>query len=171
MYIRQPLVASAVTVRKSFMVDSHLMQHSGVNVVNCDQILYHGIAKLVGFTIGDPWTKTATCKKNGIAIHVMVSTTTLFDCRSVGGTAHFPRPHNDRLIQQAALPEINDQCRNRLLGDSCILFVVLSQKTVLIPGRIVAIKTGAGDFHKANSGFDQSPCSERLQGVELLMFV
>ena len=52
-YIGEPLVAAAVAEGEAFVVEAHLMEKGGVNVMNVRGIARDGIAELIGFAMGD----------------------------------------------------------------------------------------------------------------------
>ena len=89
----------------------------------------------------------------------------------VRGASHFPSPENNCLVEQATLFQIDDEGRDGLFRNPGILFVELFQLAMLIPRRIVAVKTGAGDLNKSDARFNQTPGSQSLQRIQLLMFV
>jgi hypothetical protein len=54
MHIREPPVAATVAVGELFVVEAHLMQNGGVDVVDADGIDDGIRAELVGFAVGVP---------------------------------------------------------------------------------------------------------------------
>ncbi len=57
----------------------------------------------------------------------------------VGSTAHFSSPDNDGLFKHTSLFEILDQRCHRLVSNHGILFMVLFEIAVLVPGGIICM--------------------------------
>ena len=97
--IGQAHIATAKSERQLFVIQSHLVQHRGMDVMNRQRILRHAVTKRIGFAIRRATAKTTTRHENGVAVDVMVSTAGLSNLRVVWCATHFASPDYDRLIQ------------------------------------------------------------------------
>src|SRR5262249_8262192 len=94
------------------------VQDGGLEVMNMNFVFGDGETKLVGFAVHDARFHPATSKKNGETIRVMISAQDLaFGCAPLAewGPAKLTAPNDQRVIQQAALPQIADKSRYRLI--------------------------------------------------------
>ena len=171
MHVGQPMISPPVTEGEKLVVDSQLVQDGRVNVVDVERIRGHGISELVRFTIGDAPLETAASQTDRVATHVVVTPAGFGDLWRMWSATHFARPEDDRLFQQASLFKIDNERSDGLIGDAGVLLVVDLNLAMLIPGRIVAVEAGAGDFDETHSVLDQPPRAQRLSGVETLVFV
>jgi len=171
MNVGQPMVAATMAKGQPLVVDAELMQKRRVDVVNVDRIDHRRIAELVGLAVSHAAAKSAAGHEQRVTVDMVIASAGGGDGGGVRRASHLAGPHDDRLIEQAALVQILDQRRDRAIGDECVLFVVLLQMAMLIPRRIVAVETGTGDFDKPHARFDQPPRPQCLRGIEALVFV
>ena len=171
MHVSQANIASAVTKRESFVIDAQLVQDGRVQVVNGERIDNGVRAKLVGFAIRDSALKATTGHEDCITADMMISARDIVDRTDGWRAPHFASPQHDGLIQQAALMQVCNQCRDGLFRDAGVLFVVRFQMRVLVPRRVVAIEARAGDLDESDTGLDESSCSQGLGCIEPLMLV
>ena len=153
------------------MIDAELVEDRGVDVVDVDGIGDDGIAEVIGRTVGHPPTEAAAGEEDRVAVDMVVAAASGVHRRGVGGAPHLAGPDDNRLVEEAAGLEVNDQGRHRLLGHEGILGMVLNDLAVLVPGGVVAVETRTGDLDEPDALLDQPPGPEGLGGVEPLVLV
>ena len=89
------------------VVDAHLRQQRGVNVVDRGAVFRGMIAELVGRPVGEARFEAAADKPHGKAGQVMVSSAALGHRRATELGAE----DDDRVVEHAPLLEIDDQSR------------------------------------------------------------
>jgi hypothetical protein len=134
MHIGEPLITAAVAEGETLVVDAHLMEQRGMDVVDAHGIAGDGVAEVVGLAKGHAAFEAATDHENAVAIYMMVTACGATDLRRVRCAAHLTSPQHDGFIEQASLIEIDDERGNALIGDAGVFLVVLLQLTMLIPG-------------------------------------
>ena len=72
--IGQADISAAISVGKLGVVDSHLVQDGGMNVVDREGFIDDGIAKIVGIPINHASLETASGHENGVSVDVVIST-------------------------------------------------------------------------------------------------
>ena len=95
------------------MVDAHLMQDRGVQVVDIDLVAHDRFADVVGLAVDDATFDAAAGQPDRKAIAVMAASELTFFRRR---TSKFGGPHDQRFVQHAALFQVSDQGRQRLIG-------------------------------------------------------
>ena len=125
MHVREPLIAAAVAEGELFVVDAHLVQQRGVDVVNVERVADDGIAELIRLAKCHATLKAATGHEDRIAVHMVIAAAGVGDFRRVRRAAHLTGPENDGFIEQSALFEIDDERGDALIGDAGVLFVIL----------------------------------------------
>jgi len=171
MDVGEPVVAAAVTEGEPLVIDAELVEDRGVDVVDVDGSGDDGIAEVVGFAVGHPATEAAAGEEDRIAIDMVVAAAAGVHGRGVGRAPHLTGPDDNRLVEEAAGLEIDDQGCHRLLGDGGVLGMVLDDLAMLIPGGIVAVEARAGDLDEPDAALDEPAGPEGLGGVEPLVLV
>ena len=137
MHIRQADVTASKAEGKLFVVQAQLVQDRGMDILDHQLILDRGITKFISLAINRSSLETATCDKQAIPVYMVIPPCCRRDPRGMRSSSHFTRPDDNRLVQQASLLEIQDQCRHSLVRNHGILIVILDEIPVLIPGRII----------------------------------
>ena len=83
--------------------------------------------------------------------------------------AHFARPDHNRVVEKPALFEVEDQGCDGLVGDHRIFCMMLFQRPVLIPGRVVGMCQRAGDLHEPHPPLDLLAKARRRFVIQLLI--
>ena len=170
-HIRQSPVTAAVPIGELLVVETHLVKDGGVDVMDVERVRHGGVAEFVGFAEGYAAFKSAASHEDRVPVHMVVAASCGADFRSVGGAAHFPGPEDNGVFQKAALSEVGNQGGDGLVGDAGVFFVILLQETVLVPRRVVAVETRAGDFDKTHACFHEPPRAQCLRGVKALVLI
>ena len=82
--------------------------------------------------------------------------------------AEFTAPNHKRRVEQAPLPEVTNECRNRLIDRSGIVLVALLEVAVLVPA--VATDLGAGQLDEPHAPLDH-PSGQQTLGAENLRWL
>lgn len=94
--IRQPKIATCVSIRQSLMIDAKQMQQGGVQVMHVNGILNRGITKIVRRPKGQTTSHTSASHPNRERLGVMVSSIAVLRKRS---PAKFGPPKDKRILQ------------------------------------------------------------------------
>ena len=86
MHIRQPVIASLMSIGQAFVVNPKLVHQCGMKVVNRDLIAHRSITKVICLAVDEPRFESASSDKCGEAICMMVTATEFFDL-VLGGEA------------------------------------------------------------------------------------
>lgn len=89
MHVGQSMITTAIAECQGFMVDSHLVKNSGVNIMNIDRVLDDGVTEFIRCSIVHPSAKSAPREKDRIAIDVMVTTGTGMNLGRMRRPSHF----------------------------------------------------------------------------------
>lgn len=112
MHIGQPEVAALELVGQAFVVDAHLMENGGLEVVNVNGVLDGVHAEFVALPVGDTGLHAAAGHPCGEGIRVVIAA----PAHAVGdvplderGPTELPAPDDQRVIEQSAPFEVFDQ--------------------------------------------------------------
>ncbi len=104
--VGEPEIAAGIIERQLRVVESEQVQQRGMPVVDMDRLVDGLVTDLVRGAVG----QSAFCAPPGhpdrVALVVMVAPGPSLD---VGRPTKFSRPHNERLVQKAALLEVGQQ--------------------------------------------------------------
>ena len=108
MHIRQPAVDAVVADGEFFVIDAEEVHHGGVDVVAGRRIgaVERLVAPLVALASSDPSLNAAAAEPVGEDVGVVVAA---FAALRAGHAAELGGPENDRVIEQSALFEIEDE--------------------------------------------------------------
>ena len=73
MHIRETLIAATVAEGELFVVDAHLMQQRGVDVVDAHGVAGDGIAEVIGLAEGYAVFESTTSHEDGVTVHMMIA--------------------------------------------------------------------------------------------------
>ncbi len=73
MHIGQTEIAAGVAVGQPLVVESHLVQHRGVKIVQRDFVLGHRHRQFVGCSVSHPAAEAAAGQPDRVAIDVMIA--------------------------------------------------------------------------------------------------
>ena len=71
--VGQAMIASAVTERQLFVVDSQLVKNRRMDVVNVDGVAGHAVSKVVALAVGETPLESTARHEDGVRIHVMIA--------------------------------------------------------------------------------------------------
>ena len=116
------------------MVEPKQSEHRGVQIVHVHFVLDGTEAELVGLSDGFSAFDPAASHPSGETIRVMIAA---FAALHHWGASELAGQDDERAFEQAALLEIRQQSRDRLIDAPGIVLVVLAAFTVAIPIVIV----------------------------------
>ena len=108
MNISQAKIATLESVGQARVVDAHLMQQCGVQVMNVNRVVHDVVTKIVRLPVNHSRSNSTPGQPHREAATVMVAAVV---CKfqlalTVCGAAEFAAPHDKRFIQQSTLLEI-----------------------------------------------------------------
>ncbi len=117
------------------MIDSEAVQHCRLHVVHVNRILDDVVGIVVSAAQTHAGLHAAAGKPHREAARMMIAPVVVGSELSLGihGTAEFPTPDYERIFQQAALLQVLNQSRRRLIGVAALTCDLLGTPIVLIP--------------------------------------
>ena len=148
-HIGQAVVAAAIAVGQAFVIEAHLIQDGGVQIVDVHAFLFGTEAELIGSAVGHAAAKPAARQPKGKAPVVMIAAIAPLRRRSA---AKLAAPHHDGFVEQAMHFQILEQPGNRSIG---------AERELAMLGVVVAMRiprlAGAGiNLHGTHPAFDQT---------------
>ena len=129
------------------MIKPEQMQHRGVQVVNLKLVFDHFVAILIGLTTdGAAFDSAARQPHRKRELIVIAAIGTLRKRRA----AKLAGPHDQRLIEQAALRQILQQAGNWLINRQSVVGMPFFKIIVLVPAVVTQIRTGQLDESHAS---------------------
>ena len=130
------------------MIEAEQMQDRGVQVMHMHLVFDHVEAQVVALAKGDSWFDAASGHPHGEGVRVMVAAVVraALDHRRA---AELAAPQHQRVVQQAALLEIPDQRRARLVRILAVLLQAVDQVAVLVPGLVEQLDEAHAALHQA----------------------
>ena len=132
------------------MVDTHLVQQRGVQVVDIDPVLDGPEPELVGRSVGHSASHPASGQPRGEPIGVMVAAGAGFGDRS---SAELSAPDDQRFIQEPSLLQVGDQAGTGPVHVGAALPQVLVDVVMVVP-RLARTRE---DLHVSHAPLDQPP--------------
>ena len=129
MDVRKAEVPALEPVGESFVVDAEEVQHRGVEVMDMDDVFYGVVSEVVGGAVSDAALNPAARKPGAETLRVMVPPYPLRKWVA----AKLSRKNTQGRIQQAALLEVFNESRNRLVHLSRHEPMAFFNFTVLVP--------------------------------------
>ena len=117
-------------VSQLFMAQSHLMQHRGMQIVDRDHIFHAAVSEFVRSTVAQATFDTTTSQQRSAGIAIVVSSGAVL---GNGQSTKLTGPDDQRIVEQATLPEVLDQCAGWLVDDFADFFVIRLHVSMGIP--------------------------------------
>ena len=118
MNIGQPEIPALELVRQPRVIDAQAVQHRGVQIVHVDRVARDVVAEVVGLAVAHARLDAAAGQPDGEAARMMIAAVVV--CRqlalAIDRAAELAAPDDQRVVQQAALLQILNQRRRRLIG-------------------------------------------------------
>src|SRR5262245_35342626 len=120
----QPYVESAEAIAEPLVVDPEQVQNRGVQIVQVHRIFGDVVAEVVGAAVFDAAANAATRQPHRetaammIAPHARIAELTLAENRA----AEFGQKHDERIGQEAALLEVPEERRRRLIDVAALVW-------------------------------------------------
>ena len=156
MNVREPAIGAASAHREPLVVDAEEMEYGGVEVVSCRFFVGSLPTPRIAFTIGDARLDARAAHPGGENASVVVAP---FAPLRERHAAEFGIPEYQRVIQEPALPKIDEQAGNGFVGCRAHRRQFLLNAGVIVP--IVGRAAGAApDLDKSHATLDHAPCQE-----------
>ena len=93
------------------------MHDGGVDLVEVDRILRDVVAEIIGFPVGRPSLHASTCHPHAEIAGMMVSSVVFTGklALAIHGTSEFTTEDDQGILEEAALLEVLDEGRSRLV--------------------------------------------------------
>ena len=111
MHIRQPEAPALVTVGEALVVDAEQVQDGGLEVVDVHAAVGDVVAEVVGFAVDVAGPGAAAGHPHGKATGMVVAAVVVVGEPALreAGTAEFAAPDDQRVFEQAALFEVDEE--------------------------------------------------------------
>ena len=116
-------------------------------------VLDREVAELVGRAVRDPAPDPAAREEQREALDVVVAAVALRHRRA----AELAAPDDERLVEQAALLQVQDQCRRRLVHLARLHGDVALDPAVVVPVAVV-------ELHETHAALDEAPRQQAVGG-------
>ena len=153
-HISQSKIPARVAIGQLRVVESHLMQNSGVEVVKVNLILYGVIAVLISFSVLNPGLHATSTEPHCAGVRIVIPAITALGNRR---TAKFSSPPDKSVFEQSAFFQIRQQGSNRLIDLHRISSMVGPEIPVLVPSVTV------GQLNKTHTTFGKTAGHQTLQ--------
>src|SRR3954471_3561307 len=111
------------------------MQGGGLEVMDVDRVAGDVVAVVVGFAVGEAGLDAAAGHPEGEAAAVVVAAVVVLGEGPLGvdGAAEFASPDDQRLVQQAAVPQVLDEGGGGAVHVAALAADLAGEATVLVP--------------------------------------
>src|SRR5579859_7143291 len=118
MHVGQPMMTALIEERQPGVVNAQAVQHGRVQVVNVDRVASDVVAVIVGLAMRHPRLDAAAGQKDRETTRVMIATIVLGRQRALAihCPAKLAAPDHERVVEQAALFQVDEQAGGRLVG-------------------------------------------------------
>ncbi len=131
------------------MVEAHLVEDGGVEIVDVDGVFDDIIAKLIGFAVHarlDAPARHPDREGAGVMVAPVIVESEL--ALTIVGSAKFAAPDNERFVQQAPLLQVGYQGRRRLIYVFGLTQNFAGQIAVGVPALVVKLHEAYAFFGK-----------------------
>ena len=141
MHIREAIVAALESEGEPRVIQAELVEQRGVQIMNVDGIAGDVVAEVVGLAVHDAGPDAAAGHPHGEAATVVITAVIgRFEfALGVDGAAKFAAPHDERVLQHAALFQVADECGAGLIHVAALQAQVAGQVVVLVPAAVVEL--------------------------------
>ena len=110
MHIGQTVITALESVGQPLVIDAQQMKQRRVQIVDVHSVLDDIEREGVRFTVDRAWSDSATSHPNGKASSMVVTPVIGVSQVSlaIGCPAKLATPHNERVFEQASLPQVAD---------------------------------------------------------------
>ena len=138
MHVGQAVVAALELECELFVVDAELVQDRRVQVVDVDRIADDVVAVVVGLTVRDARLDAAAGHPDCEAARVMIAAVVRGGqvALAVDGAAELAAPDDERVVEQPAPLQVENQSRTRLVDVARLIRHLRGKVRVLIPAHV-----------------------------------
>lgn len=163
MHIGQSPLDAVVIESEAAVVDSQEMQDGGMEVVPVNTLVDGFPADIVRAAVGHAATQSSPGEPHREPVLVVVPSCSERARARLGKgcAAELGREQDQRVVQQATLPQVTEQCGQGAVDAGCLTPVIFDHVLMAIP---VDAGTDEGasrkELYKSDSAFDQSPSQQ-----------
>jgi hypothetical protein len=154
--VGQAEVASSMMVGQFFVIESHQVEHRGVQIVHMYGVLDSAVAEIVGCSVSHPASNTAAGHPDGVTVVVVVATGRISFCLEWDFDGwcppKFSTTDHESLIQQASLSQVGQQGSDWAVSLATQLRMLVGQIFMRVPWLDIAMVT----LHDPHTSFDES---------------
>ena len=155
--VRQASLESVVVVRELFVVDAEKVEDRRVEVVRRRDVLDGTKAERVGLAVRRAASDSGAREPGREACLIVVASRAqlaLLDFRE-GRAPELGAEDEERVVEEAASPEVGDQPCERSIDADGLAPVILFEVSVRVPGRLRERRAGP-ELHEADVALDES---------------
>src|SRR5262249_38755368 len=152
MDVGEPVIAPLEAERQPGVFDAEAMQERGIEIVDVHRVLNDVVTIIVGGAVADAGLEAAARNPHREAT-AMVVAPVIRRCQlalAVDRAAKFPAPNDERVVEQAALLEVLDERRGRLIHVETLAANLARQVAVLVPATV-------HELDEADAALDHAP--------------
>src|SRR3989442_14913676 len=135
MHVGQAVMPPLILERQSRVVDAEQVQDRGVKIVHVNRVCSDVVGEIVGLAEGKSGLYAGAGEPDGETAWMVVAAVVVGrKCPlAIDGAAEFAAPDDESIIQEAALFEVCDERRRRLIGVAALGGDLLRKRRVLVP--------------------------------------
>ena len=131
MHVGQSAFDAVVIKAQAFVVQPQQMEDSGVQIIDGSDMLLCPVAEVVGGTVGEAAFEAGTGKPNSEAVRIVIAAGSSSLKRR--HATKFGDPDDERVLEHAALFQITNEPRARLIEDWTVDLVLRLQGSMPVP--------------------------------------
>src|SRR2546426_2711310 len=137
-YVGEAEVAALEAVGETGVVDPHLVEDGGVQVVDVDRILHDVVAVVIGLAVADPALDPSAGEPHGEAAAMVVAAVVVLGERplAVDAPAELAAPDHQSLVEEASLLQVLDQGRRGPVHVPALPADLAGEVPVLVPAAV-----------------------------------
>ena len=160
MHVGQPEVSTGISVGKPCVIEAEQVQDRGVQVMDMHRFFDGLVAEIVGRAVDHASLDAAAGQPDGKAPVIVVATPAGSAVDHLDGRrpAELAAAENQRLLEQPALFEVGQQCRDPLIAVPGQVAMVFLDVVVAVPGlRLAMVK-----LDESHAALDQAAGDQEL---------
>lgn len=147
-HVGEPKISSLIPNRQPHVVYPEEMQHGGVEIVNVHGFPDGVVAEVVGFSVRDAATDPTARHPYREGADVVIATWGAFVGLTHGRAAELATPNHQRIVEHAALLQIEDEGRRSSVRGARTGLHMLVKAIVMVPAALVEVNEANASFGK-----------------------